>query len=179
MKKYLVMVAGIFAMVLGTCGTAGAWDNMKVTLCHATGSASNPYVEVTVAAPSIVNHGGHGDHDRDIIPPFSWEHGGHYDGLNWNYFTALVLHDHCVVPQLPTTTTTEPPTTSTTTPTTIVIGTPESTVQKPVTQKVAASAARELPKTGYSGGLLVVGIVVGLTGIAFVVGSKKRGDSER
>ena len=41
-------------------------QNDKVTLCHATGSASNPYVEITVSAAGAEN--GHGKHAGDIIP---------------------------------------------------------------------------------------------------------------
>jgi len=37
----------------------------RITICHATSSATNPYVEITVDANSL---NGHGDHDGDIIP---------------------------------------------------------------------------------------------------------------
>lgn len=37
----------------------------KVTICHATGSQSNPYVTITVDADGL---NGHGDHSGDIIP---------------------------------------------------------------------------------------------------------------
>ena len=37
----------------------------KVTICHATGSEKNPYVELTVDAEGL---NGHGDHEDDIIP---------------------------------------------------------------------------------------------------------------
>ncbi len=38
----------------------------KVTLCHATGSATNPYVEITVSAEGAIH--GHAKHSGDIIP---------------------------------------------------------------------------------------------------------------
>jgi hypothetical protein len=41
-------------------------QNDKITLCHATGSATNPYVEITVAAAGVAN--GHARHAGDIIP---------------------------------------------------------------------------------------------------------------
>lgn len=37
----------------------------KITICHATGSEKNPYVEITV---SINGLNGHGNHEGDIIP---------------------------------------------------------------------------------------------------------------
>jgi hypothetical protein len=40
-------------------------SNDKVTLCHATGSSTNPFVEITVSANGLAGHGGHSD---DIIP---------------------------------------------------------------------------------------------------------------
>ncbi len=40
----------------------------KVTLCHATGSASNPYVEITVSSDAATESGGHANHVDDIIP---------------------------------------------------------------------------------------------------------------
>jgi hypothetical protein len=38
----------------------------KITLCHATGSATNPYVEITVSVAGATN--GHAKHPGDIIP---------------------------------------------------------------------------------------------------------------
>src|SRR5262245_18640917 len=45
----------------------------KVTICHATGSASNPFVQITVSENAVRNGRGH-NHDghqagEDIIPP--------------------------------------------------------------------------------------------------------------
>ena len=41
-------------------------QNGKITLCHATGSATNPYVEITVSVAGATN--GHAKHSGDIIP---------------------------------------------------------------------------------------------------------------
>jgi hypothetical protein len=37
----------------------------KITICHATGSKTNPYVEITVSVNGL---NGHGKHQGDIIP---------------------------------------------------------------------------------------------------------------
>src|SRR5215212_4527418 len=39
----------------------------KVTLCHATGSATNPYVEITISNNGVPAHDRH-QNDEDIIP---------------------------------------------------------------------------------------------------------------
>ena len=39
----------------------------KISLCHATASATNPYVFITVGAPAATK-GGHANHEGDIIP---------------------------------------------------------------------------------------------------------------
>src|SRR5512133_3281129 len=38
----------------------------KITICHRTGSAKHPYVEITVANAAVQN--GHAKHKGDIIP---------------------------------------------------------------------------------------------------------------
>ena len=40
-------------------------DTGKITICHATGSEKNPYIEISVDANSL---NGHGTHEGDIIP---------------------------------------------------------------------------------------------------------------
>ena len=40
----------------------------KITICHKTGSAKNPYVQITVSENAIKDGHGHGKHDGDIIP---------------------------------------------------------------------------------------------------------------
>jgi hypothetical protein len=57
-----------------------------VTICHATASATNPYVVITVDVASIGDTSGHGRsgvNAGDIIPPFDIA-GVHYDGNNVN-----------------------------------------------------------------------------------------------
>ena len=40
-------------------------ENDKITICHATGSDTNPYNEITVSVNGLNGHGGH---EGDIIP---------------------------------------------------------------------------------------------------------------
>ncbi len=48
-------------------GERAAKGRGKVTICHATGSATNPYVKITIAEPAVEAHRRHQD-GRDIIP---------------------------------------------------------------------------------------------------------------
>jgi len=50
----------------GTENDKGGGKNKKITLCHATGSETNPYVKIAVADDGVYN--GHIDHSDDIIP---------------------------------------------------------------------------------------------------------------
>lgn len=77
----------------------------KVTLCHATGSQSNPYVEISVA-PEAVFKQGHDQHQGDIVPPFDYS-GGHYAGLNWDTEHITIWENGCdpvstATPEIPT-----------------------------------------------------------------------------
>jgi len=77
---------GTAAGMLGIASTALAGDpsppddgeKEKVTLCHATGSATNPYVQITTSPQGALN--GHAKkHAEDVIPPFD----DLPDGKNW------------------------------------------------------------------------------------------------
>jgi len=84
--RALALVLGAFfalGLLLFSVSVAGATQpnpNHKVTLCHRTGSASNPYVEITVdIASSGYVKAGHTDHDQignglggDIIPAYQY-----------------------------------------------------------------------------------------------------------
>jgi len=92
--------------------TTTTTSNDKVTLCHATGSATNPYVEITVDAAGAYN-GHYRIHEDDVIPPFT------YNGMN---LTAkgnqALLKTGCkaVTPTSTTTTTSTSRTTTTKAP---------------------------------------------------------------
>jgi hypothetical protein len=61
---------------------AGSDSKLKVTICHATGSASNPFVMITPSASGVVHgHLGHQD-SRDIVPVFTYK--GVTYSQNWD-----------------------------------------------------------------------------------------------
>lgn len=56
----------IYPMPAGGCPTTPVEiNNGKITICHATSSAKNPYNEITI---SINGLNGHAKHEGDIIP---------------------------------------------------------------------------------------------------------------
>ena len=103
-------------------------EGHKVTICHATSSDENPYVENEVDVASILGAQGHDGHDGpvwvidhpkhedwgDIIPAFDFGPGEQFDGQNLPA-GQLFLDNHCGIPGTTTsssTSTTEEPTTS-------------------------------------------------------------------
>jgi hypothetical protein len=62
----LALAALAFGLVRSQSEAAAA-PKPKVTLCHATGSATNPYVQITVSQNAVKTHG-HAAHENDIIP---------------------------------------------------------------------------------------------------------------
>jgi len=89
-----VAVVAAVAIPLAASATQPNPDH-KVTLCHATDSYSNPYVQITVDVAAVLN-GGHGNHVGpvfdpslpkhtkwgDIIPAFDFGPGEQYPGMN-------------------------------------------------------------------------------------------------
>jgi hypothetical protein len=65
-------------------------DHKKITICHATGSSTNPYVEITVNRHALKGHARHQD-GRDIIPGNSWS-----DGQNWDGAGQETYNNGCV-----------------------------------------------------------------------------------
>jgi len=72
----------------------------KVTICHATGSQSNPFVVITPNANGVVSgHMAHQD-QRDIIPPFDYnDHGTtkHFTGQNFDANGQAIFNNGCKV----------------------------------------------------------------------------------
>ena len=91
------LLAPVAVLASSALLSPGAWaapgSDAKVTICHATSSAKNPYVVVTVSV-SAAGGRGNGDHfahARDIIPPVN----GH-SGLNWDAAGTAIYAAGCV-----------------------------------------------------------------------------------
>jgi hypothetical protein len=93
-----VMVA--VAPVASVLADSNSNAHNKVTICHATGSQSNPYVVITPNANGVVSgHVAHQD-QRDIIPPFSYnDHGTtkQFAGQNWDASGQAIFNNGCKV----------------------------------------------------------------------------------
>lgn len=108
----LIAPAMIPATILGMATPAQATKpapEHKVTICHATASETNPYVQITVdIASSGYLKAGHSSHEGDIIPPYTYE-----DFSFAGQGDQSILANGCEVPGEPTETpppTTPPPT---------------------------------------------------------------------
>ena len=66
--KLAVSSTAVALIALSFLIATGASDGSKVTLCHATGSATNPYVLITVSTDAVSDFGGHAGHPNDILP---------------------------------------------------------------------------------------------------------------
>lgn len=77
----------------------------RITICHATASATNPYVIETPSKNSIINdvgvgHGASGINIGDIIPPFDYDT-GHYPGQNWTAAGQAIWNADCDFADVP------------------------------------------------------------------------------
>ncbi len=87
------LVVVLTFMGVSVIGVAASAKQDHVTICHATGSKSNPFVQI---APSVsgVFHG-HPHHGDDIIPPFEFE--GQTYSLNWDAEGQAIWSNSCEV----------------------------------------------------------------------------------
>lgn len=148
------IAVGASALMLAGVATNPAWATppsdhsqpQKVTYCHATGSDTNPFVQITSADESIFEaHGEHQD-NRDIIPAFTFTNSKgqtvSYPGQNLDASGQAILANNCEIPAakpipVPTETQTPTPTeTPTTAPTTT---SPAAVVSTPAVPSGAAA----------------------------------------
>jgi hypothetical protein len=103
-SRLLALLAAVLLALVSALGVAAASNaspppDHKVTYCHATHSATNPFVVVTSDELSVVQ--GHQNHQdfEDVIPPFDWalpNSSGHFDGLNWGPGADVFIANGCV-----------------------------------------------------------------------------------
>ena len=94
--KGLLAIA-MLATALALDAEASVASPAKVTICHATGSASNPYETITVSENAVRdgkahNRDGH-QNGEDIIPPGPYDP----DGRNWTTEGQTIYEDGCLV----------------------------------------------------------------------------------
>jgi uncharacterized repeat protein (TIGR01451 family) len=102
----VVCALAIYPAVTIGARTLGAQDEKKVTICHATGSEGNPFVE---QSPAIGNNGdlqgGHLSHPDDIIPPYDYvDANGNpqtFPGQNWTPEGQAIWQNGCRRPAPP------------------------------------------------------------------------------
>ena len=102
-------VVAVVGVLFG--GTVGA-DSMpaakaspgppgKVTICHATGSAANPYVQITVSENAVREGRGHNRDNHqggeDIISPEQPGQSYDPDGRNWDSASQTIYEDGCLI----------------------------------------------------------------------------------
>lgn len=104
-KKVLAAALAVVATLLfAPMAQAGA-DH--VTMCHRTGSATNPYVQISPSAAGVYN--GHLDHNQvgnglggDIIPVFTYQGNTYSKNLDTNFGHGVtgadILANDCKVP---------------------------------------------------------------------------------
>ena len=112
MRRIALRTVAVTMVALGTVSAGAslasatkADPDHKVTICHATASKSNPYVEITVDIASILGDSGHGHSGvniGDIIPPISVDGSVAYAGHNLDSGQAI-LDNHCNIPSDTTT----------------------------------------------------------------------------
>ena len=92
-----IAAAGALLSAVGSVSppSASASPN-TVTICHATGSASNPYVQITVSENAVRDGKGHNrdghQNGEDIIPPGPYDP----DGRNWDAARQTIYNDGCL-----------------------------------------------------------------------------------
>jgi hypothetical protein len=148
---WLVALAGVAASGLAAAyvvagpAAGGVLVKNGITICHATSSNTNPFIEVTTSADGVLS--GHAHHPDDIIPPFEviLNNGTRevYPGKNMDkvlgagYTGAEVLANGCRIPTGRLSVTTVP---AATTEPGRTIPAPGATEVKTITEKAVVPA---------------------------------------
>jgi hypothetical protein len=101
-----VLTAGFIAagpaMVVAQSNNGNSNPGNKVTICHATGSQTNPYEQISPDANGVISGHIGASHQggKDIIPPFDYNDQGqtkHFAGQNYDASGQATLSNGCVV----------------------------------------------------------------------------------
>jgi len=124
---------------------SGAVAGDKVTICHATGSETNPYVLISPSAIGVKT--GHIDHQHseDIIPQFTIESGPHA-GTYGPQGDQSILANGCVVPAPSPSPSPSPTETPSPTPTPTVSPSPSPTPSESPSPRPSPSLTRPPPE---------------------------------
>lgn len=107
MRKLATLSVFVLALVVVFSSASAMTQEQTVTICHATASESNPYIVNHPAADGDVS--GHDSHEGgvfpddpwgDIIPPFDYGDGQHYEGKNWTAAGQAIWENECEVPEV-------------------------------------------------------------------------------
>jgi ABC-type sugar transport system substrate-binding protein len=90
------LLVGIIGIASMPVARASPGPPGKVTICHATGSASNPFVQITISENAARegrahNRDGH-QASEDIIPPGPYDP----DGRNWDPARQTIYDEGCL-----------------------------------------------------------------------------------
>ena len=97
MRRLAIAASALAAMGLLATPALGAGD--QVSICHATASATNPFVLIHPAAAGVLDgHLAHQD-ERDVVPPFTYE--GVTYSQNWNDEGQALFANGCEVTSTP------------------------------------------------------------------------------
>lgn len=135
LRKLLIVLALPFLVAQGNSEDA----RQRHSICHATGSESNPYVLITPSEAGVFNGHLGDDHQdgEDIIPPFEYQ--GEEYSQNWPEGQTIFEND-CEVPEEAPPATAPPTTTSSSTSTTSTSTTTTSTLAPPTSQPPGEAA---------------------------------------
>ena len=93
----VVALLAVAALLLGVTVVATADPTEHPTVCHRTGSSTNPFVTIH---PSVNGaYHGHLQHSGDVIPPFAYQ--GQTYSLNWPSDDLDVVNGECVAASPP------------------------------------------------------------------------------
>ena len=95
-----IAATALMPVTIGAAVSPALAGGGQVTICHATSSATNPFVVIHPASPAVLHaHLNHHD-GADIVPPFSYK-GVDYPGQNWTAEGEAISDNGCMAEEGP------------------------------------------------------------------------------